>query len=315
MALEILATRTTAESALPDTAQPAAETMVARYTLHAAVLPLVHRTVAVAHQVRRALLSRFAQLQVEPVAPDVLQKGTGSICRNGPEGASHKLKLSRCASPLFAGKDRNSQPLHGHRHAYYLPTDEDGDGRLDHVSVCAARRFETPELAALIGLRRLTLPGRDAVALVLHAVAEAAELRAPLVAESTEWISATPFIVTRHAKPRGRRRDPPELIGRHNRLRFARQVLLEEIARLLERRPELPRPIAVEPLPDQRIGPQRLAPHQFQRQRKASDDSARRPCGAFRIVFPTPVRGPICLGLHSHFGLGLFVPAEKETCP
>jgi len=31
----------------------------------------------------------------------------------------------------------------------------------------------------------------------------------------------------------------------------------------------------------------------------------------FRIVFPEEMYGPICLGHSSHFGLGLFVPAEE----
>lgn len=46
--------------------------------------------------------------------------------------------------------------------------------------------------------------------------------------------------------------------------------------------------------------------HRFRR--KAGDDGGRRPAGAFRIVFPELVRGPICLGHSAHFGLGLFVP-------
>jgi CRISPR-associated protein Csb2 len=42
------------------------------------------------------------------------------------------------------------------------------------------------------------------------------------------------------------------------------------------------------------------------------DERARavRPGYRFRIVFPEPVLGPICLGHSAHFGLGLFVPAN-----
>jgi CRISPR-associated protein Csb2 len=51
-------------------------------------------------------------------------------------------------------------------------------------------------------------------------------------------------------------------------------------------------------------------PSQFRRCRhKWSDDGGQRPAGVFRIAFAEPVRGPLCLGHASHFGLGLFVPA------
>ena len=38
-------------------------------------------------------------------------------------------------SERLSGKDASGKPLSGHRHAFYLPTDEDGDGRLDHLTV------------------------------------------------------------------------------------------------------------------------------------------------------------------------------------
>ena len=39
----------------------------------------------------------------------------------------------RPVSRLFAGKSRDGEPLKGHRHAFYLPADEDGDGQQDTV--------------------------------------------------------------------------------------------------------------------------------------------------------------------------------------
>jgi CRISPR-associated protein Csb2 len=56
-----------------------------------------------------------------------------------------------------------------------------------------------------------------------------------------------------------------------------------------------------------------LRPIQFKRNRqKADDDGGNRRSGAFRIVFPRPVLGPIALGHSSHFGLGLFVPETRS---
>ena len=62
------------------------------------------------------------------------------------------------------------------------------------------------------------------------------------------------------------------------------------------------------------LGAHRLRPIQFKRFRqKRSDDGGRRAAGVFRIEFPEPVRGPICLGHSSHFGLGLFVAVPPLT--
>jgi CRISPR-associated protein Csb2 len=50
-------------------------------------------------------------------------------------------------------------------------------------------------------------------------------------------------------------------------------------------------------------------PGEFVRSRaKLGDDGARRPAGAFRIDFPMEVEGPIAIGTHAHFGMGLFSP-------
>src|SRR5690554_2242493 len=44
-------------------------------------------------------------------------------------------------------------PARGHRHAHYLPTDEDDDGVIDHVTIYAPVGFNVRELKAL---QRLT---------------------------------------------------------------------------------------------------------------------------------------------------------------
>ena len=122
---------------------------------------------------------------------------------------------------------------------------------------------------------------------------------------------ATPFIVSRLPKPRGRKRDRPELLDRKNDKAFALHVLHEECARLRQQRPEVPAPIDIAALPEHRIGARRLLPLQFKRfRRKGSDFGGARPSGAFRITFPHAVAGPICLGHSSHFGMGLFVPEQ-----
>src|SRR5947209_3413531 len=62
---------------------------------------------------------------------------------------------ARYRSATLAGKDADGRPLAGHRHAFYLPTDEDGDGRLDHLTIVAEAGFDADEVRALDWLRSL----------------------------------------------------------------------------------------------------------------------------------------------------------------
>jgi hypothetical protein len=72
--------------------------------------------------------------------------------------------------------------------------------------------------------------------LLLVGLGSARELRVPLLEPSAVWVSATPFLASRYPKPRGRKRDPRELLQPAGRLAFAGRVLGEELARLRERR-------------------------------------------------------------------------------
>jgi CRISPR-associated protein Csb2 len=227
---------------------------------------------------------------------------------------------SKGRSDIFSGKDAASDPLQGHGHAYYLPTDEDEDGRLDHLAVVAANGFGASELKALDRLRELKSREREEsghpLRVLLLGVGRLDDYQPWPLRASSEWISATPFVAPRHLKRRGTKRDPEELW--ESPTAFLAAVLREELARLIERRADLASlsldSIKVEPMTDEhgvfRIGARRLRPIQFKRFRqKRGDDGGVRPAGAFRITFPQPVCGPICLGHSSHFGLGLFVPA------
>ncbi len=127
------------------------------------------------------------------------------------------------------------------------------------------------------------------------------DFRAELLAEATEWRSATPFVVTRYPKLRGTQRDRTEDYASPRA--FARHVLRQEV----QRRPGLPELLALDD--EEGIGPQRLRPLQFARFRgKRDDDGGRRPAGGFRLRFAAVVRGPLSLGHSCHFGLGLFLP-------
>jgi CRISPR-associated protein Csb2 len=269
---------------------------MARYAVDGSVLPLVEDTLRVAESARRTAMGCFGRLGKKRL-------NNGNVPADAP--------LPR--SEVFSGKDEQSTPLEGHRHAYFLPTDEDGDGRIDHLTIIAAMGFGPAEVKALDRMNLLKRDDGDPLNLMLIALGQSSEILAPIITgPSRVWISATPFIVTRFPKARGQKKDPVELLGLENQREFARQVLIEEIRRAY---PDLIELVKVEYLNEEhRCGAHGLRPIQFKRYRqKRGDDGGSRPAGVFRIVFPESVHGPICLGHSSHFGLGLFVPETDDN--
>lgn len=281
---------------------------VARYALDSSVLPLVTETLALGELTRRALIRLYTD------ARGRAQYG-GDWSRD-----RHRAGLQPVApSRVILGKDEASQPLRGNRHAYFLATDEDGDGRLDHLTIYAADGFDRDELGAIDRLRELRSARvedeRHPLRLLLLGLGTLDQLRAGPLGLSREWISATPYVAARYAKTRGRDRidlaDP----------RATAKFLAEDIgAQLLAVRPDLAAEngegARIEPVWDDNLVfrvATRWRPIQFRRVRHGrADDGDRRLAGAFRITFPSPVPGPILLGHSSHFGLGLFYP-ETET--
>lgn len=285
---------------------------VARYALDSTVLPIVTETLPIAEQARRALMGRYGRLNPEA---------------NGTKGRS----------ATFSGKDgEGNKRLDPHLHAFYLPTDEDGDGRLDHLTVYTQEGYGQGELKALDRLDRLHDAQREAAGhplrLVLLGVGHGNDYHPGPLSESYVWVSATPFLAPRRPKRKGEEarywysRSPEELARAKKDGRQIRQHVLsdptgwlvwalrEELRRWVGRRPELSdldmESIRISPLIENGVFhvANRWRPIQFKRFRqKYGDDGGRRLSGAFRIEFPRPVRGPIALGHSSHFGLGLFM--------
>ena len=208
------------------------------------------------------------------------------------------------------------QPLKSHDHAYYLPTAEYDANRLDHVTVYATGGFGPDELAALQAVRRLPWGDGDPLQVRLVGLGRPEDFRCRLFGPARVWESATPFIVTRHPKQRGRRKDPPDCHGISGRPPFARRVLDEEGQRWRRRQPTLAG--AASP-------PYSVLEHvgrtgSFRRSNCVASAASRATTGLSsprrirrgRIVRKSDrdMAGPLCLDHASHFGLGLFLPAE-----
>lgn len=250
----------------------------------------VLQTLRVGHVARRAAMSQYGKLT---------------------DGA-HSWRLS--------GHEAKGPARQGHRHAFYLPLDDDGDGRLDHLLVFVPEGLNVTELnavAALSYLQEAVPPWHLDVRLQRLLVRdEGRDGVATLAAcrPSTVWRSVTPFLLNRYPKryrdgrpkwnERGEQIDGPEdQLRRELRLRpnggeAARSVVrIERIACGL------------------RTGghsAQELGWDAFERQRPGARGAVRMPAYGFEVEFAEPVAGPLALGYGNHFGLGMFRPVDEK---
>lgn len=241
------------------------EPTVFRYALTGSVLPVVTDTLRIAELARRSAMAQYGRI------------------------------AGGAASPVLSGKAADGAPLKGHRHAFYLPTDEDGDGRIDHLTVWADTGFGQREIDGLGRVKMLNPGGgRPELTLAFLAAGRAEEFQDSVALFSTArvWQSATPFVLNRHMKRHGV--DGP----------------VDQVHRELERREQITMPVeSIAPAPPARIQSWRAVyPLEFFRWRGRGAQGF----GAFnfRLRFTAPVAGPIALGYACHFGLGLFLPAE-----
>ena len=252
------------------------EVTVVRFALDGPVLPQLVDTLRVAELAREAAMSKYGDLH--------------------NEGRSYTL----------SGRGEDNKPLRGHLHAFYIPTDEDNDGRLDHLTIWAPGGFAPEDLEALAALKVLRRR-REALdlQLVWLGAGTPADFMVPWLGRHRRWRNQTPYVLSRHVKIRGGKTVPRRIIDAPED-----QLYLE-----LSRR-GYPMPVSVQPLPALRLTIAGRAGrssklyrwYEFYRWRSRVPPAG----GAygFEIEFPEPVQGPLLLGYGCHFGLGLMVPAE-----
>ncbi len=188
-----------------------------------------------------------------------------------------------------------------HRHARYLAATsgehEARRGRIDRLYVSATAGFAPDDVIALQQIRRLWGDGGHDIELVLIGLGHAADFggltapRTPVLGCSRIWTSATPFVPVRHPKVR-------------------RGVEIDSIEDQI--RQQCLRTLGCEPVAITPIG-RRDEWLRFHR-RRTRGGGRRGPdlaVGA-RLVFASPVQGPIALGFGSHFGLGVFTAAPDD---
>ena len=211
-------------------------------------------------------------------------------------------------SEMLSGKDETGKPLKGHRHAFYVPTDEDGDGRLDHLTVWTPEGLDEREFRAVVSVDTLKPSGqRKPVQLVYQAHGREEDFAAvsPLFRRSKHWRSLTPYVLTRHVKFRGPKNEkrmvdsPGEQIRRELSLKFPNGPGLADVRTLNPHD-------FMKPIREGRSS--RFRPFDFYRYRRVGSNGG----GAFsfELEFEEEISGPLLLGFACHYGLGIFVPVD-----
>ena len=257
---------------------------VARFLLAGRPLPRIEDAVRIGELMRRAALAQFGWRRDE-AADRWIPKAPWEI----------------------SGRDADGKPLRdpSHRHAFWLPEDADGDGRIDHVSVFVAGGLHREVQAGLDRITRLWLAPKQrseevdaepgAVKewrLALEGFGRPADFAggARIFGTSRRWRSVTPFLASGHLKATG---------------------YPGEVRRLLKRRGLDATDVDVKPRRTIDVGGTARPAIHFHRFRSRGREVQPDAAGALLdIVLPEAIEGPLAIGYGSHFGLGLFVAAE-----
>lgn len=219
----------------------------------------------------------------------------------------------RGRSAVLAGKNDAGTPLSGHQHAYYLPTDENADGLLDHITLYAHDGFDAEHQTALGGLQFLRLPDREqCLELELASMGMAGDLNAGPLAQALCWQSATPYVATRFARTRGKNRIT-------SRVEFLTANLAGQLTEFCQQHGGVA-VAAIEPIVRDGVfyhpcySGAGVGDYMRSRVRRV-DDGGMRYGGYFRVRFTRPVHGPVVAGHNAHYGMGLFLPAAEMNPP
>lgn len=187
-------------------------------------------------------------------------------------------------SLLLSGHRADGSPAQGHNHAYYLPQFEGDDQPHGLLVVSPNSRFFAEDLSALESVRMIRWAGPSTRTSI--ELADADDRSCFQVA--TKWISVTPYApLRRFWGTSGKRHLTPdrqlasELASRVPEAKGVEMHILSETRALLR-------------LPSNNISARPAWQRAFE----------------MELELPTPICGPIALGHSSHFGLGLFVPAD-----
>lgn len=233
------------------------------FALDSTVLPMLEDTVLISDRIHRKLVGIYSK-----------KYGESSI------------------SERFTGRDKDGNPLKGHRHIYIIPLDIDNDERLDHILIKMKEAFTLEELGVLSYMNSLwQAGGKPDIKIVPVEMGSTGQLNA--FPSSKSFRSETPFIPPRH-------------------YRKGRGDYSEWLAKELKREATnhgLPEPVSVKVMDMLKKRGRPIRWLDFKRSRKYEQEGSGY---GFEIEFSEPVKGVFTLGYGSHYGLGLFIPVNGK---
>jgi CRISPR-associated protein Csb2 len=189
---------------------------------------------------------------------------------------------------VFSGHGMPENNRHGH--AFYLPWDRDGDGRIDRLLLHVPSGLDPSARRVVERLRRIWSRGGGEWRVALEGIGDSS-VGHRLTAPARVWESVTPYLHPWHVK---------------------KQFAIEDQIRRECRERGLPEVASLERLPSVRVGNMDRRPIDFHRFRSRRGLSQPDRHGSFwRLRFAEPPSGPLALGFACHFGLGLFRPAPS----
>lgn len=174
-----------------------------------------------------------------------------------------------------------------HEHAFWLPEDADGDGRIDHLLMHIPAHVAGAERKALESLNKVWNRDGQEWRLVLEGAGFVGDfVNSDLCASSCELISVTPYLMPWHEKKN-----------------FSAE---DQIRRECEHR-GLIGLVSVKPISDLQVAGRHVRSIDFHRFRNKRGLVQPDTHGSFwRLTFAESVQGPVALGFGCHFGLGMF---------
>ena len=246
----------------------------------------------------------------------------------------------RVQCPELTGKDEFGKALQtNHQHAHTLPLDLDGDGHLDHILLWAPMGLGADAQTAIGRLKRIwTKKSKDNLQVsgvgdqsldadLRELMKSTDDLQVSVVGRgnlsdlwqlpesirkgitqilgtergTTCWVSATPYVAPRFLKMKGQNTLEGQ-IQSELKSRYGTQLANLEILHMNK------------PHGENKI--RRFRHYQRVRNHGGRNHGGRTPPVdkgyALKIQTAIPIKGPLCLGYASHFGLGMFVTSASE---
>ena len=180
---------------------------------------------------KRVQIVRYAIAStVNPQNTDTLS--VAEVFRKAAQSQFGKYNDNK-SSDILSGKNSDGKILSGHTHAFYIPTDENLDGRIDHINVVVWGKtnleIPTKVLDSLLKIKNLhsTYHLTYPIRLVIEGYGNIEDYRhLPILDKAKRWRSHTPLVLSRHIKYKEKGKDqkitesPEEQIKRELKERY-----------------------------------------------------------------------------------------------